>query len=548
MLCTCYGAADDEVSAPPLKAGYVRVRLARAWYERQRWVEVRAGTVALYVDESRRRLVATLSLVASTEFVGDVDLALRMSSEAKDVASLRFDALDAKLEWWRCLRAAARGTPRSTSFSDDGATSPVAPRRASESARPERQVIWEAHGMCVCEDAEGSVSIEPRAVYAAKVAYGRLLRAFIRPPRADYDVAGLGPRSFVFSGRAFCRLDKQVRNARGRIVRYSVWRSRDEPVTATVVYAHGNASSRIEGISQLALALSLGDGAQFVALDCCGSGKSEGDFVSLGLKEQEDVVAVLDAERGCLGKVALWGRSMGAVTALLVASTRQPDLDALVIDSAYSNLKTLALDVARKAAARLPSFVAAVALRSVRDSVVRRAGFDIFDVDALKHVTDCTVPTFFICAADDTFVEPYHTAQLHDALATDDKELCVCPGTHNSTRPKDCYDQIDAFLRRRLGFAHTDPRFASKLHAELASSLSKAQQREPPNFAALSPWTIENIRARLDRRGNFSEEDDAAEDVTPRWLEGGEEEEEDVVQEMQDAALGAVRGLESLVG
>ena len=55
----------------------------------------------------------------------------------------------------------------------------------------------------------------------------------------------------------------------------------------TLVYAHGNASSRVEGLSQLALGLRLG--FQVIAIDCAGSGQSDGDYVSLGCHEQDDV-------------------------------------------------------------------------------------------------------------------------------------------------------------------------------------------------------------------------------------------------------------------
>jgi len=650
-------------------------------------------------------------------------------------------------------------------------------------------VVWESHGMCVVEDADGRVGVEPRMLYTVKVAYSRLLRAFIRPPRADYDVTALGPVTFHFRGRSYVRKDKQTRNVRGRCVQYSVWRevvvvkpkkkhkrrapegvqldlndddvrrdddrddvesqadkrasiqsvgdfdlpggrststmiergsflqqqqpSRrrlhadaggdddaqdddDEPLTkrsvldeddhagddddhaaddddddekkrsfssskkkhsfssskkpsfssnaeptdlltgspkddlrrgeesspkeedaassvgrpttptdaptqrnsrkrtpetlppetlppetlpercsgyssaassyseasatppkpvaprATIVYLHGNASSRVEGIAQLALSLALGPGVQFIALDCCGSGQSEGEFVSLGLKEQEDVVAVLDAERavvGSLGRVALWGRSMGAVTALLVAATRVPDASAIVCDSAYSSLRDLSLDVARRGAAQLPSFLAKSALRWIRDSVAKRADFDIYDVDAARHAPDCVVPGFFICAADDAFVEPKHTSTLHDLLAADSKELCVCPGTHNSTRPKDAFDRVEAFLRTHLQLPKASPSqepFATGLDAELAPLLPEARRADRPNFAALAPWTIENLlsaRKRADDYEHIANNPDTP--ATPRWLveDADHEQRVDKVDQMQASTLQAAANL-----
>ena len=56
-----------------------------------------------------------------------------------------------------------------------------------------------------------------------------------------------------------------------------------------------------------------------ISFDFSGSGISDGDFVSLGLNESEDLKIVLNHAKQELGyrEIYLWGRSMGAVTALL---------------------------------------------------------------------------------------------------------------------------------------------------------------------------------------------------------------------------------------
>jgi hypothetical protein len=50
---------------------------------------------------------------------------------------------------------------------------------------------------------------------------------------------------------------------------------------------HGNSSARVEALSQLSLVLSLG--ATMVSFDFCGSGLSDGEYVSLGAFEKEDL-------------------------------------------------------------------------------------------------------------------------------------------------------------------------------------------------------------------------------------------------------------------
>jgi alpha/beta superfamily hydrolase len=52
--------------------------------------------------------------------------------------------------------------------------------------------------------------------------------------------------------------------------------------------------------------------------DFSGCGRSEGQWVTLGYKEQDDLQTVIDHLRGTnkVSLIGLWGRSMGAVTSI----------------------------------------------------------------------------------------------------------------------------------------------------------------------------------------------------------------------------------------
>ena len=200
-----------------------------------------------------------------------------------------------------------------------------------------------------------------------KMGYAELVNAIIRPPRAEYLTAHLGPPTFEFCGRAFQRRDFEVVNERGQRLQCSHWEPVEYPVLEEgeeedddkkrddgpaaegqqkqqqqrnpkeqrrgplpcIVYMHGNSSARIEALPQLSLCLSLG--ITLVALDFAGSGRSEGEFVSLGYYEKDDLKAVIEHLRasGHVSRIALWGRSMGAVTALMHGE-RDPSLAAMV--------------------------------------------------------------------------------------------------------------------------------------------------------------------------------------------------------------------------
>jgi alpha/beta superfamily hydrolase len=96
-----------------------------------------------------------------------------------------------------------------------------------------------------------------------------------------------------------------------------------------VVYLHGNASSRVEALP--AVRLLLPEDITLFSLDFSGSGKSEGEYISLGWYERDDVNTVVEHLRssGKTSTIGLWGRSMGAVTALL-HSDRDPSIAGIV--------------------------------------------------------------------------------------------------------------------------------------------------------------------------------------------------------------------------
>ena len=128
-----------------------------------------------------------------------------------------------------------------------------------------------------------------------KQGYQELINAIIRPPRCEYSVGNLGPVNFQFCEKTFRRVDFELRNPRGLKIVCSLWEPTDEcrpnPILPCVIYMHGNSSARLEGIPQLSMVLSLG--ATLLSFDFCGSGMSEGEYVSLGAFEKDDLMVCL---------------------------------------------------------------------------------------------------------------------------------------------------------------------------------------------------------------------------------------------------------------
>lgn len=104
-----------------------------------------------------------------------------------------------------------------------------------------------------------------------------------------------------------------------------------------VIYLHGNSGSRLEGLCTLNW---LVPNINLFCFDFSGSGKSEGDYVTMGLYESQDLEEVVNYCSNILksSKIILWGRSMGAVTAILYSSRFPSKIQCIILDSPFSNL------------------------------------------------------------------------------------------------------------------------------------------------------------------------------------------------------------------
>ena len=178
---------------------------------------------------------------------------------------------------------------------------------------------------------------------AARELYDIAVTTIIRPPRAEYRMSDLGPALFTVNNIRIERVDFHVANPRGLRVECSWWRpahhERGERLPV-LVYLHGNSSCRVAALECLDTVLRAG--WTMATLDFSGSGMSAGEFISLGYFERDDAAALIAHLRatGRVSAVALWGRSMGAATALMHVH-RDPTIAAVVLDSPFADLREL---------------------------------------------------------------------------------------------------------------------------------------------------------------------------------------------------------------
>lgn len=203
-------------------------------------------------------------------------------------------------------------------------------------------------------------------------------------------------------------------------------------------------------------------------MDLSGSGQSDGDFISLGYHEEQDVRAAIAHLRNDdnVQSIGLWGRSMGA-TAAVIRAAEDHGIAACVLDSPFTDLRMTIAEYIQNSQVSLPSFAIDAVIQLARSSVKSRADFDICDVAAIKYAHLATCPALFAVAADDSFVLPHHTQELHNKWGGE-RQLRFFEGGHNGRRPKWFLDEAAVYLYEKLESWKPEPAEQLQREAEEA--------------------------------------------------------------------------------
>ncbi|CAI5491985.1 unnamed protein product [Closterium sp. Naga37s-1] len=309
----------------------------------------------------------------------------------------------------------------------------------------------------------------------------QIVNLVIRPPRAEYSVQAdlVGPL-FALRGRQYRRHDLQLVNSRGHVLECSHYMPAHVPPNQKlpcVIYCHGNSGCRADASE--AVFVLLPSNITVFALDFSGSGMSQGDYVTLGRFEMEDLSTVVDHLRaeGSVSLIGLWGRSMGAVTSLMYAA-KDLSIAGMVLDSPFSNLPNLILELVDTFKIKLPKFTVKMLVYYLRNLIKKKVpDFDINDLDAVGVAKSSFIPVLFGHASGDTFILPHHSQQIHEAYAGD-KNLITFAGDHNSHRPNFFYDSAAIFLHNVLQPPPIQEPPATSLYCHIPGE-SDAQQPVP---------------------------------------------------------------------
>lgn len=198
----------------------------------------------------------------------------------------------------------------------------------------------------------------------------------------------------------------------------------------TVIYLHGVADCKIDGIR---FAEFMHDNGFNVFLyDSRRHGNSEGTFCTYGFFEKHDLSTVIDYLESRtdlrLGKIGLFGTSMGAAVALQAAATDRR-IAAVVAENSFATLRSIFDDYQRRII-KLP-------FHYLRNLVIKRsehmARFRANDVSPLEAVKAVRIPVLFIYATQDQLINARYSLILHEQAVGPKELFPVENASHHNT-------------------------------------------------------------------------------------------------------------------
>ena len=231
---------------------------------------------------------------------------------------------------------------------------------------------------------------------------------------------------------------------------HGLWIPAENP-RGTILLAHGYRSTFLVDFG-LAYAFYHALGMNILVPHQRAHGKSEGNYITFGVKESEDMQCWIEYHNRTYGmhQMILSGLSMGATTVLYLADQNLPsNVKCVIADCGFTSPHAI-LDVVYRTVVHIPSGASLWAANLFAQIF---AGFGLKEKDTREVLKNAKIPVLMIHGLDDDFVPSYMTQQGYDAC-TGEKELLLVEKAGHGTSflaDKEAYtSKIISFLEKHL--------------------------------------------------------------------------------------------------
>ena len=268
--------------------------------------------------------------------------------------------------------------------------------------------------------------------------YDQIWQYFIRPPRIKYSEEDLGPSSY-----SLYETDTQVVRTsfdiphKKYVLKTSLYTPGENATKSLLIYLHSHSGSQLEGKGLVDVLLP--HGTCLCTFDFGGAGRSTGKYISLGYKEHKELKTVLNylISTYKFEKISIYGKSMGAVAALLLIGKNPemfPQIETLIQDSPFARLEDVVSNIVEKNASKIPKQFINGFVHILNSSIKERANFSIFDLNPIEYVDEIEQKCIFVKGELDDLIKDKEFDELVYEYSGEKSVFTIKGSTHSEQR------------------------------------------------------------------------------------------------------------------
>ena len=176
--------------------------------------------------------------------------------------------------------------------------------------------------------------------------------------------------------------------------------------TKYVILSHGYTDNRFGSLKYVKIYMD--SGYQCIIYDLRGHGENESTFTTYGIREGQDLAALIRDTRtryADLTQLGLHGESLGAASTIS-SLQYQPEVDWVVADCGFSDIENVLRTGYQNA--HVPVFLVDVADAGARI----RYGYSLKSMRPIDALDNNEIPILFLHGAEDTFILPKNSADM----------------------------------------------------------------------------------------------------------------------------------------
>lgn len=187
-----------------------------------------------------------------------------------------------------------------------------------------------------------------------------------------------------------------------------------------VILCHGWTANRYETLPRVKFLVEAG--YNVLTYDARACGESEGDLISLGYYEANDLLAAIDYLKSTgINKIAADGISQGGAT-IVFASAKSKDLKCVIIESCFDELRN-AVNNRFSSMLFIPGAIGSALMLPLAKN---KLGIGVDEIAPINKIKNIHIPVFIISGEVDTRTTPDETKKLFDA-ANQPKRIWLVP-------------------------------------------------------------------------------------------------------------------------